>query len=327
MTIDYGPLRRLTSVFFIPQRAASGNHPILFQSLSRLDTGRNVFYARAMKRLAYSANAYMRFDVHEAIRRIADLGYEGIELMFDTPHAWPAETSLKDLERIRKTLDDHHLAVANANAFMMNRINDPRQPYWHPSWIEPDPSYRQVRIEHTIRSLSQARELGISHISTEPGGPIATEADRESAMTLFVEMLKPVLDHAASMGVKLLIEPEPGLLIETVTQFLDLRSRIDSPAMGLNFDIGHFYCVGEQLPEAVRKLAPHIDHVHVEDIAASRVHHHLVPGDGAIEFKPVFAALHEVGYQGWTTVELYPFVADPDTAGRRAREHLLGVLK
>jgi sugar phosphate isomerase/epimerase len=59
------------------------------------------------------------------------------------------------------------------------------------------------------------------------------------------------------------------------------------------------------------------------DLAATRVHRHLVPGDGAIDFAEVFTALDEIGYHGWVTIELYPFIDDPDTAGRRAREYLL----
>ncbi len=277
-------------------------------------------------KLAYSANAYMRYPMDEAIRRIADLRYQGIELMFDVPHAWPEDTTPADLDAIRKALDATGLEIANANAFMMNKINDPRQPYWHPSWIEPDEAYRRIRIEHTKRSLSQAADLGIPHISTEPGGPIESEAQRENATQLFVAMLEPVLEHAEKVGVKLMIEPEPGLLIENLAQWQDLRRRVSSPWMGLNFDIGHFYCVSEPLPEAVQALAGQIDHVHIEDIAASRVHAHLVPGTGAIAFEPVIAALREVGYDGWITVELYPFIDDPDSAGKQAREHLLPML-
>lgn len=276
-------------------------------------------------KLAYSSNAYMRFPIDEAIRRIADLGYQGIELMFDTPHAWPEDVAPRDLDAIRKALDDAGLTISNVNAFMMNKISDPRQPYWHPSWIEPDEAYRRIRIDHTIRSLTQAAALGVGHISTEPGGPIESEDQRAAAMDLFVEMLEPVLTHAETTGVKLLIEPEPGLLIETADQFLGLRERIDSPALGLNLDIGHHFCVGESLPDTIIRLAPHIDHVHVEDIAATRVHEHLVPGDGAIDFAAVFDALNRAGYDGWVTVELYPFVDDPDVAGRRAREHLLSM--
>ena len=69
--------------------------------------------------------------------------------------------------------DEHGLAIANVNAFMMNAVADPRQPYWHPSWIEPDPHYRAIRREHTKRALALAAELGAPSIQTEPGGPLA----------------------------------------------------------------------------------------------------------------------------------------------------------
>ena len=40
--------------------------------------------------LAFSSNAYLRFPIEETIARIAALGYRGIELLADVPHAWPA---------------------------------------------------------------------------------------------------------------------------------------------------------------------------------------------------------------------------------------------
>ena len=104
-------------------------------------------------RLAYSSNAYMNFPVEESIARIADLGYEGLELLADAPHAWPADLSADKIRAIRKCLDRHGLAIANINGFMMNAIADPRNPYWHPSWIEPDRDYRAIRREHTKRAL------------------------------------------------------------------------------------------------------------------------------------------------------------------------------
>ena len=67
------------------------------------------------------------------------------------------------------------------------------------------------------------------------------------------------------------------------------------------------------------QLAEHLRHVHLEDIAASRVHQHLVPGHGAIDFAAVFAALRKIGYDGWVTVELYPYRT---TAAAVAREAL-----
>jgi sugar phosphate isomerase/epimerase len=277
-------------------------------------------------KLAFSTNAYLKHSFTEAVRRLAAIGYQGVEIMADVPHAWPACLLDEQKVAIRRELAAQGLGISNVNAFMMNAISDPRQRYWHPSWIEPDRHYRQIRIDHTRRSLTLARELGAPCITTEPGGPVEPGGSWSQALRLFVEGLKPVAEHAAKEGVLLLVEPEPGLLIETADQFLELVQHIDSPAIGLNFDIGHFYCVGDDPAPTVGKLAKYIRHFHLEDIAASRVHHHLIPGEGAIDFLAVFHAIAAIGYTGWITIELYPYVDDPDAAARTARERVAAIL-
>ena len=113
---------------------------------------------RTIMKLAFSSNAYLRFSIEETIDRIAALGYPGIELLADVPHAWPAGLLEEQKQSIRDSLAKHNLTISNINAFMMNAMADPRQPYWHPSFIEPDPHYRAIRREHTKRSLHLAHE-------------------------------------------------------------------------------------------------------------------------------------------------------------------------
>lgn len=277
-------------------------------------------------RLAFSSNAYLRYSFPEAARRIAALGYEGIEVMADVPHAWPAFLLEEQKESIRRAVKDNGLTIANVNAFMMNAVNDSRQRYWYPSWIEPDRHYRQVRIDHTRRALDLAKEIGATCITTEPGGPLAPEQSWDEGLKIFLESLRPIARHAQEIGIDLLVEPEPGLLIETAAQFEMFMEFIDIPSVGLNFDVGHFYCVRDEPVPTLKRLAAHIRHVHLEDIAATRVHHHLIPGDGAIDMPAVLRTLEEIGYNGWVTIELYPYVDDPDQAARTARERVLGYL-
>ena len=273
-------------------------------------------------RLAFSTNAYLRYPFEEAAARIAGLGYDGLELMADVPHAWPAGLLEGPKKGILAAMRGHNLAFSNVNAFMMNAIADHRQPYWYPSFLEPDAGYRRVRIDHTRRAIDLCAELGAPHITTEPGGPIDPSQTRAQAVDLFVEALKPLAEHAERRGILLLVEPEPGLLVETTDEYLEITDRVDSPALGLNFDVGHAFCMGEDLAAQVAKLARHTRHYHFEDIAASRVHHHLVPGQGAIDFAPVVAAIKATGYDGWITVELYPNVDDPDAAAKGAMDVL-----
>jgi sugar phosphate isomerase/epimerase len=277
-------------------------------------------------RLAFSTNAYLNFSFPETARRLAAIGYAGLELMADVPHAWPAYLLAEQKQAIRDAMAANKLAFSNVNAFMMHAVDDKRQKYWHPSWIEPDPHYRRVRTEHTKRALSLAAELGAPCVTTEPGGPLEGRTWNE-CLKLFVEELKPVVEHAEKVQVPLLVEPEPDLLIETADQYLEFSKQIQSPYLGLNFDIGHFYCVKDDPAATVRKLAPLIKHVHLEDIAATRVHHHLVPGDGVIDFRATLTALKEVGYAGWVTIELYTYHENPDGAATTARERVLGYAK
>ena len=80
--------------------------------------------------LAFSSNAYLDVPVEQAIQRIAGFGYRGIELLADVPHAWPAGLLPVQKEAIRTALEKNNLTISNINAFMMNAIADPRQPYW-----------------------------------------------------------------------------------------------------------------------------------------------------------------------------------------------------
>ena len=70
------------------------------------------------------------------------------------PHAWPAGLLEERKQSIRDSLAKHKLTISNINAFMMNAVADPRQPYWHPGWTDPDPHYRAIRREHTKRALA-----------------------------------------------------------------------------------------------------------------------------------------------------------------------------
>jgi sugar phosphate isomerase/epimerase len=273
--------------------------------------------------LAFSSNAYLRFSIEETIERVAALGYRGIEILADVPHAWPAGLLDERKAAIHDALERHRLAISNVNAFMMNAVADPRQPYWHPSWIEPDPDYRAIRREHTMRALTLAHELGAPHVTTEPGGPLADGQLWQDAARVFYDELMPCIELAERLQVPLLIEPEPGLLIERFDQYLAFVERIDSPMIGLNFDVGHAYCVGENPQDWIAAMSGHTRHYHVEDIAATRVHRHLVPGRGAIDFGAVLREIHKTGYRGWLTVELYPYLDGPDDAGREARDYLL----
>jgi len=269
-------------------------------------------------RLAFSTNAFKQVSLEESLRQIAACGYAGVEIMADVPHAYPPHMDSRRRRGVVDLLAELRLTVTNLNAFTLFAQGDT----WHPSWIEPDAAARERRIEHTLGAVRLARDLGAPGISLEPGGPVPEGMGRPEAVQLYRDGLARVLPTAAECGVNLLVEPEPHLLIERPDEFEELLAGFSHERLGLNFDIGHFYCVGVDPAEAARRLAGHIRHVHLEDIAPSREHKHLVPGHGAVDFDAVFTALRDVGYDGWITVELYPYEAQAREVADEAFKYL-----
>ena len=274
-----------------------------------------------MTRLAFSTNAFKQNTLAEAVDAVAAAGYAGVELMADVPHAHPARFDAGQRAAVKRQLAERNLVVSNVNAFTHFADGDT----YHPTWIEDDAGRRDVRIAHTVAAIDLAAEFGAATVSVQPGGPtIGTGLTDARASERFADGLRRVLPRAKDRGVVIAVEPEPGLLIETAAEYARFKARHfpDEPAVAMNCDVGHLFCVGDDPAAVIRDQADQVAHVHLEDIGANRVHQHLLPGKGVIDFPAVFAALASIGYGGWVTVELYPFEATAAEVARRAMDHL-----
>ena len=272
--------------------------------------------------LGYSTNAFVRFSVLEAVEKIGRLGFRGVEIMCDRPHLYPPDYGEENLTRLKTVIDDQGLKVTNLNSFTLFAVGDT----YLPSWIEPQEERREIRIQHTLECLKVADFFGCKNISVPPGGPVG-EISREKAMTLFHRGLERVAPLAQELDIKILVEPEPDLLMENTREFKEFIVDVKSPAIGVNFDIGHFFCAGEDPRVAFEELFEWIGHVHLEDIAPDRVHNHLILGHGAIQFTEIFQTMLRLGYQGDVSLELYPYVDAPEEAGRESLEYLQTLLQ
>ncbi|MGD9332530.1 MAG: sugar phosphate isomerase/epimerase family protein [Desulfobacterales bacterium] len=271
----------------------------------------------------YSTNAYVNFSVRESLDRIAALGFKGVEIMCDRPHLYPPDFDHTALAELKSVLDTHHLQVTNLNSFTLFAVGDT----YLPSWIEPEAERRAIRIQHTLECLEVARALGARNISIPPGGPLEKGMTRREAFQYFFDGLEQVMPKAEALSIKVLVEPEPDLLMEKTSEFKPFIKEMRSSMIGLNFDIGHFYCAGEDPAEALEEMFEWVGHMHVEDIAANRQHRHLIAGLGAIDFEKVFQTMGRLGYDSDISLELYPYVDTPDEAGRKSREHLVPIFE
>jgi len=268
---------------------------------------------------AFSTNAFKKFSLNDTINILSKIGYNGIEILCDIPHAYPKNITNSDINELKQLLSKLKISISNLNAFTLFAIGDT----YHPSWIENDIESRKMRIGHTLDCIKLARKLGVSNISTEPGGPVNSQGlSEKELLRIFENGINEVLKTAENENVTVLVEPEPGLLIENSEQFIKFIKNFDSKHIGLNFDIGHFFCVGEDPSQVIYKLSEYVRHVHLEDIAADRTHHHLMLGEGAIDIESVFKSMKDIGYEGFITIELYPYQECPINAAKNGMKFI-----
>jgi len=275
-------------------------------------------------KLAFSTNAFTRFSLQEALRGIKAAGFEGVEIIADSPHAYPDSLDEQTLAAIRHELEDLSLAVSNINAnctFGYWR-HAPPEPYFEPSLISPVEEYRRDRIRLLLKTLQFAKAVGAANMSITTGRMLGGMPPQAAARQ-FAESIRPILDRADELGIDVGIECEPGLMIEYVSELREWIDRIGHRRFGANLDIGHSQVMGENVGQVVRELAGRIWNMHIEDIPG-RKHYHLVPGEGTLDWTGFKEALVATGYKRFLTVELYTYNASPHEAAQRSFEFLKG---
>jgi sugar phosphate isomerase/epimerase len=263
----------------------------------------------------YNTNGFAHHRLDDALAILADLGYGGVALTLDHHVLNPYEDGLaRRVADVRRRLESLRLrcVVETGARFLL----DPWRKH-QPTLLSPEPAGRAARFDFLRQAVDVAHELGADAVSFWSGAARDGEAD-DVLLGRLADGCRRLGDVAAARGVRLAFEPEPGMLIDTMSRFAELRRCVDHPAFGLTIDVGHLHCRGET------PIAAHLErwrdvlwNVHVEDMRRG-AHYHLMFGEGEIDFGPVLATLRAVGYAGGAYVELSRHSHDAVETARRA---------
>ncbi|MFZ2098756.1 MAG: sugar phosphate isomerase/epimerase family protein [Anaerolineales bacterium] len=218
-----------------------------------------------MIKLSYSTFGLTNLDFLDAISVVDKAGYPGIELSFHRDQFNPHEITDEYLAAIKQRLGSVSVkAVCMATA---SHFFTPSRPH-EPSLICPDLAGRKRRINLIRRGIEVARELGIPLV-TFGSGFIRDEHVMNPSVDpndLLVDSIHQCLQAiSAGEDITLLIEPEPGMFIETVSQGLSLLEAVNSPHFQLHLDLCHMYCSEHDYISALARAAPYTRFLHVSD--------------------------------------------------------------
>ena len=141
-------------------------------------------------------------------------------------------------------------------------------------------------------------------------------------------------------GIALTFHHHMGTVVQSLAEVDRMMENTDPEYVSLLFDTGHFTYCGEDPLEVVKKYVHRIKHVHLKDIrpevveqvkkqnmsflAGVRAGAFTIPGDGCINYDPIFKVLEEAGYEGYMVVEAEqdPAKANPLEYAIRARKFI-----
>ncbi len=274
--------------------------------------------------LGYNTNGMAHHDLFDAVELLADIGYESVAITIDhtalSPHA---RYSRRPTQRLRRLLEKRKMrtVIETGARFLLN----PREKH-EPTLISRDPAGRSARIDFYKYAIDSAAELGSDCVSLWSGRrPLGVE--RAEAMVWLVDGLQQVGEYAARQHVSIAFEPEPGMLIDSMTAWEELLAQSRMHDLCLTLDVGHLHCQGEgPIDEVIGRWASRLVNVHIEDMKAG-VHEHLMFGEGQVDFPAVFRGLSRIGFAGGVHVELSRHSHEAPSAARKAYEFLQGVLR
>lgn len=251
-------------------------------------------------RYGYVTNGLSDHRLDDALSLLSDCGYQGVGLTLDHHHLDPfAPDLVARVDATARRLDTLGLAVVVETGARF--LLDGRRKH-EPTLLSEG---RERRISLLRQAVAIAADLGAPVVSLWSGVPAPT-LDKAEAWERLAAGCEEVLIDAQGRGVMLALEPEPGMLVQTLDDWDRLWARLGAPDnLGLTLDVGHCRCVEDDpVDDCVRRAGgERLLQVHIEDMRRG-VHEHLDFGDGEIDFPPVLAALVEVGYRGLVCVEL-----------------------
>lgn len=269
-------------------------------------------------KISYNTWAYSSFFVwvpaytlDDTIKRLAKIGYDGIEIGAAAPHAYPPHLSKERRAQVRDLLDEHGIQLSSMlPAPSGGPGNNPASPY-----IEE----RRATVEHYKELAELTAQWGGQTLIYLPGW-IIFGTSRRQAWAWSREVLTEVADSIAHTGVTLVIEPtsHDTNLCVSADDAIELMQDVNRPNVKLMFDTFHVLYSREVISDYAYKMGDDLKHIHIAD--SDR----LPPGSGVGDFESLIDALIDIKFDGYLTMEtgFHRRGIEPDEDARTSIEYL-----
>jgi 5-keto-L-gluconate epimerase len=251
----------------------------------------------------FSALAFKE-DLDKNIKKVADLGFDGVELAVRDPE-------YLDVEKVIQLVKESNLevpAIGTGQAWGEEGL----------SFSDPNEVVRKMSVERIINQIRFAAHFNAQVIIGLIRGIVKEGVTQEQAEEWTISCLRECAEYARQRNIKLTLEPVnryESNFINTLQEGIDLIDKVDVSNLGLLADTFHMNIEEASIYESIIQAKDYITHVHFADS------NRWAPGYGHLDFKKVVGILKKIDYQGYVSAEILP-LPDENAAAEKTMETL-----
>lgn len=255
-------------------------------------------------KLGIATSVLINYNIFDAIRIIAETGYDGVDIWGGRPHVYRRDYSPEELFLLAEELRNSGLAAAS---FMPAFFRYPH------SLSSPNEIVRQDSLDYMRQCADNAALLGAEILLVIPGRRLFNQ-DLEDAHKRLVDSVNEVCEYCQQYDFRLGIEPANRYvtdLVITHSDALEIIGQVGNPNLGIVLDTGHLLLNKENIHLVIRATGSRLFQFHVNDNDGLQ-QQNLIPGDGRFDFRGLLNELDHSGFRGFLSAELgWQYTTDP----------------
>ena len=256
---------------------------------------------------------YQGWKIEDTLAHAARLGYAGVEIAPFTLANSVNDISVAERQTIRDLAARNKIAIVGLHWLLVK----PEGLYLNHT----DIGIRERTAKYFVNLVDCCADFGgkIMVVGSPKQRNILPGVSREQAWDWTAATFRDAVKRAEDRGVTICLEPlSPAEtnFINTAAEAIEFVKPFNSSAFKIIIDVKAMCSESKPIPQIIRESWPHFAHFHANDKNLKG------PGFGDVDFKPIAAALREVGYNGYASVEVFKFEEGAEVIAGKSIEYL-----
>ena len=264
-------------------------------------------------KFALCNEVFQEMSIEDGFSKIAEIGYQGVEIAPFTLKDNPLEMNEEDAERCLEAAKSAGIEIVGLHWLMAKSEG------LH--LTSSDQGMRDAACEYLPKLATLTGQMGGSIMVL--GSPQQRNLEHgtvyEDAFTRAVEIILKVAEHAGELGVTLAMEPLSPVETSFLSSSAEARrfiSAVNHPACRMHLDMKAMAHEPAGTMATIYEHRWEFSHFHVNDV------NHRGPGQGPTDLNAVGRTLKEINYKGWVSVEPFDYHPTPEDCARISLENL-----